>query len=697
MTKQALGRSILKAKAILCIALMLNLSFWIGGCGQSSSPLAVPGAITIPIEPGGPLAESLESSVFFDATAVEIVPDAQTFRFVFPDDYRRVSGKYTQTAGRFAVTELRLEQGAASMTLYLDTAWRVTAIADSNGERWDRPGHWDSAAAGGSDDLSAFLAANSELVSFAWSMDVQAGKADPNQPPPGGSDGDPIPVKDAAALLGPPGIILHMLAALWAPFAIILPMLLGLFGILAGVQGLLALFCPISGPEHDCNQNGVEDATDIANETSQDCNENDIPDECDIADGTANDCNHNGVPDSCDLAAGTVQDCNKNDIPDVCDLAADTASDCNVNGVPDSCDIAAGTSQDCDENGTPDECDDDTDQDGVPDGCDICPSGDDALDDDADGVPDACDACPGFDDAIDEDGDGAPDECDICPGFDDNADADGDGNPDGCDPCPADNPDDPDGDFACTSEDNCPDTYNPDQTDTDGDQVGDACDQEACCLPDQVCAMLTQADCLAQSGVFMGWDTDCETVDCGLELTVEADETFIYENLSSVTPPCPVIFSATVVDDPFGNTSYSYEWSFDVPTDIVRPEAEFGIVSGAGTEQLECEAPDRPAYSSSGQQLWKVHCVATGDQFGNQGEAILDFQVRILGDANGDGCTDTDDQIFFSQVKADPDPDPADFHAADVNCDGLLTAVDSAFISAVVTNADTHGSGNCGS
>ena len=53
----------------------------------------------------------------------------------------------------------------------------------------------------------------------------------------------------------------------------------------------------------DCNNNGVPDATDIANGTSQDCNGNGIPDSCDIGSGFAKDCNGNGVPDSCDLLA----------------------------------------------------------------------------------------------------------------------------------------------------------------------------------------------------------------------------------------------------------------------------------------------------------------------------------------------------------------------------------------------------------
>ena len=49
----------------------------------------------------------------------------------------------------------------------------------------------------------------------------------------------------------------------------------------------------------DCNQNGRDDAADVAQGSSQDCNGNDIPDECEP------DCNGNAIADECDLAAGT--------------------------------------------------------------------------------------------------------------------------------------------------------------------------------------------------------------------------------------------------------------------------------------------------------------------------------------------------------------------------------------------------------
>jgi hypothetical protein len=52
----------------------------------------------------------------------------------------------------------------------------------------------------------------------------------------------------------------------------------------------------------DCNGNGIEDATDIANHTASDCNGNGKLDSCDIASGAELDLNADGFPDSCQSA-----------------------------------------------------------------------------------------------------------------------------------------------------------------------------------------------------------------------------------------------------------------------------------------------------------------------------------------------------------------------------------------------------------
>ena len=80
-----------------------------------------------------------------------------------------------------------------------------------------------------------------------------------------------------------------------------------------------------------------------------DCNDNGVDDADEIADGSAADIDENGVPDSCD------PDCNANGLPDGYDIQQGEP-DCNGNGAPDSCDINDGHSSDLDADGIPDEC-----------------------------------------------------------------------------------------------------------------------------------------------------------------------------------------------------------------------------------------------------------------------------------------------------------------------------------------------------
>ena len=257
----------------------------------------------------------------------------------------------------------------------------------------------------------------------------------------------------------------------------------------------------------DCNGNGVADACDIAEGTSEDCTANRIPDECepdcngnavadscDVADGTSEDCTANGVPDecepdcnengtadSCDIADGTSEDCNANVIPDecepdedcngngiqdVCDIGGATSNDCNENNVLDECDIAGVTSADCTGNGVPDECEADCNENGVADSCDIAgPTSADCTDN---GIPDECEP--------DCNGNGLADSCDI--GGATSEDCNDNGVPDECDIA---------GD---TSED------------WNGNGIPDDC--EGACCTGQVCTDTTQAECQAVEGYWVG-------------------------------------------------------------------------------------------------------------------------------------------------------------------------------------------------
>lgn len=72
----------------------------------------------------------------------------------------------------------------------------------------------------------------------------------------------------------------------------------------------------------------------------------------DIYNPDQTDTDHDGLGDACD----PLNDCNGNGIDDATDIAEGTSPDCNTNGTPDECDLAFGVSADVDTNGVPDEC-----------------------------------------------------------------------------------------------------------------------------------------------------------------------------------------------------------------------------------------------------------------------------------------------------------------------------------------------------
>lgn len=137
------------------------------------------------------------------------------------------------------------------------------------------------------------------------------------------------------------------------------------------------------------------------------------------------DCDENGIDDADDLAAG-AEDCDGNGTLDVCE------QDSDEDGVIDACDncplLENADQQDIDGDGVGDHCDN----------CEETPNADQA-DADADVWGDACDNCPAIEnvDQDDFDEDGIGDVCDNCPddANDAQTDSDGDGVGDACDNC----------------------------------------------------------------------------------------------------------------------------------------------------------------------------------------------------------------------------------------------------------------------
>lgn len=224
----------------------------------------------------------------------------------------------------------------------------------------------------------------------------------------------------------------------------------------------------------------------------------DADDNCpDEANSTQRDTDGDGEGDACDETPGRCDDRGGDaDEDGVCEHQDNCPGEAN----PDQRDADGdGRGDPCDDSGSSELC---AGNGGDPDGDSVCESGDncrgqanpDQRDADHDGVGDACDRTPAPCDEHggDRDDDTVCDDRDNCQELANvtQLDRDVDGIGDACDPelpddkspgdpCAGIGGDDDDDDW-CGVYDNCPAVANHDQTDTDGDELGDACDEEEC-------------------------------------------------------------------------------------------------------------------------------------------------------------------------------------------------------------------------
>ena len=117
----------------------------------------------------------------------------------------------------------------------------------------------------------------------------------------------------------------------------------------------------------------------------------------------------------------------------------------------------------------------------------------------------------------------------------DQSDADGDGVGDACDRCPGDVANDADGDGLCAPADNCPSVANGDQSDADGDGLGDPCDP---CRSDPGDACNTRADGPASlSGLGGAVTVGFASVHEGGETTIRPASCAVVGGLDAILPP----------------------------------------------------------------------------------------------------------------------------------------------------------------
>ncbi|UCF44472.1 MAG: hypothetical protein JSV99_06070, partial [Planctomycetota bacterium] len=171
--------------------------------------------------------------------------------------------------------------------------------------------------------------------------------------------------------------------------------------------------------------------------------------------------------------------------------------------------------------------------------------------------------------------------------------------------------------------------------------------------------------------------------DVNLAVDLDMDELWMYQGLPGQSNS-DLTASVSIIDDPMVNSSYSYEWEIVLPGDVtLAPVTVDGSGAGDTYWTFAARGCDEPGGLSDSGQTFTVRVIITGDDYGNTGQAEVEFGIALLGDINNDGVVNVADRSITNAFWRTGAAGAYTLRDCDVNCDGVVNVADRSIANAI--------------
>jgi hypothetical protein len=177
--------------------------------------------------------------------------------------------------------------------------------------------------------------------------------------------------------------------------------------------------------------------------------------------------------------------------------------------------------------------------------------------------------------------------------------------------------------------------------------------------------------------------TIVETTHADLNVDLTIDNLWMYQNLPNTTASNLTV-NVSNVDDPLGNSSYSYKWEFVLPSDVnIAPTTVNGGGTGDAFWTFAAPPCDKPGGLSDSGRAFVVKVTVTGNDYGNTATAATKFGISLLGDINNDAVVNVADRAIVNVFWQNGSADVYSLRDCDVNCDGVVNVADRSIINVI--------------